>query len=102
MDEIAGGDAETGAEVEASAAAAKNAGVRYVHLPMNGAKPDPAVADTFPASDPTTEQAPGGDHASEGAVPVAAATIPESSLAIASTPLAMLCITRGRNSSPGW
>lgn len=38
---------ETGAEVEAEAAAAKDAGVRYVHLPMNGAKPDPAVADTF-------------------------------------------------------
>ena len=32
---------------------------------------DEALAETFPASDPTTEQAPGGDHASEGAVPVA-------------------------------
>jgi uncharacterized protein (TIGR01244 family) len=38
---------ETGAEVEAEGAAAKEAGVRYVHLPMNGAKPDPAVADSF-------------------------------------------------------
>jgi uncharacterized protein (TIGR01244 family) len=38
---------ETGAEVEAEATAAKEAGVRYVHLPMNGAKPDPAVADSF-------------------------------------------------------
>ena len=38
---------ETGAEVDAEAAAAKEAGVRYVHLPMNGAKPDPAVADSF-------------------------------------------------------
>ncbi|HET9508067.1 MAG TPA: aconitate hydratase AcnA [Gaiellaceae bacterium] len=33
---------------------------------------DESLAETFPASDPTTEQAPGGDHASEGAVPVAA------------------------------
>jgi uncharacterized protein (TIGR01244 family) len=38
---------ETGAEVEAEAAAAKEAGVRYVHLPMNGQSPDPAVADSF-------------------------------------------------------
>jgi uncharacterized protein (TIGR01244 family) len=38
---------ETGAEVEAEAAAAKDAGVRYVHLPMNGQSPDPAVADGF-------------------------------------------------------
>lgn len=38
---------ETGAEVEAEAAAAKDAGVRYVHVPMNSTKPDPAVADSF-------------------------------------------------------
>lgn len=38
---------ETGAEVEAEAAAAKEAGVRYIHLPMNGQSPDPAVADGF-------------------------------------------------------
>src|SRR5687768_2145464 len=31
---------ETGAEVEAEAAAAKDAGVRYVHLPMNGQSPE--------------------------------------------------------------
>src|SRR5687768_1861164 len=37
---------------------------------------DEAVAETFPASDPTTEQAPGGDHASEGAVPVATSSPP--------------------------
>jgi aconitate hydratase len=37
---------------------------------------DEAVAETFPASDPTTEQAPGGDLASEGAVPVATSAPP--------------------------
>ena len=37
---------------------------------------DEAVAETFPASDPTTEQAPAGDHASEGAVPVATSPPP--------------------------
>jgi aconitate hydratase len=37
---------------------------------------DEALAETFPASDPTTEQAPGGDHASEGAVPVATSAPP--------------------------
>jgi aconitate hydratase len=35
---------------------------------------DEALAETFPASDPTTEQAPGGDKAADGAVPVA--TVP--------------------------
>lgn len=38
---------ETGAEVDAAAAAAKDAGVRYVHIPMNAQSPDPAVADSF-------------------------------------------------------
>lgn len=38
---------ETGANVEAAAAAAKEAGINYVHLPMNGQSPDPAVADKF-------------------------------------------------------
>jgi len=38
---------EQGAEVEASAAAAKEAGIRYVHIPMNGKMPDAGVADKF-------------------------------------------------------
>lgn len=38
---------ETGADVEASAAAAKGAGLTYVHLPMNRNTPDPRVADEF-------------------------------------------------------
>ena len=38
---------ETGANVELSAVAAKNAGIKYVHIPMNRNTPDPAVADRF-------------------------------------------------------
>jgi len=40
-------DTEKGADVEAEAAAAKAAGINFVHLPLDGAKPDPAVADRF-------------------------------------------------------
>ena len=42
---------------------------------------DEAVAETFPASDPTTEQAPAGEHASEGAVPVATSPPPRQRVA---------------------
>src|SRR5256885_12423548 len=38
---------EAGAELEAEAAAAKAAGINYVHLPFNNAAPDPAVVDRF-------------------------------------------------------
>ncbi len=38
---------EPGANVEAEEAAAKAAGIRYYHIPFNGASPDPAAADKF-------------------------------------------------------
>ncbi len=38
---------EPGADVEKHEAAAKAAGLRYYHVPFNGAKPDPKVADQF-------------------------------------------------------
>ena len=38
---------EQGADIDAEAAAAKTAGIKFVHLPFNGAMPDPAVADHF-------------------------------------------------------
>ena len=38
---------EPGADIEASAAAAKAAGLNYIHLPFNAASPDPAVVDNF-------------------------------------------------------
>jgi uncharacterized protein (TIGR01244 family) len=38
---------EAGAEIDAEAAAAKAAGINFIHLPFNTAMPDPAVADKF-------------------------------------------------------
>ena len=40
-------DNEKGADIEAEAAAAKAAGINFVHLPLSGSAPDPAVADRF-------------------------------------------------------
>jgi uncharacterized protein (TIGR01244 family) len=40
-------ETETGADIQAATAAANVAGIRYVHIPMNGASPDPAAADSF-------------------------------------------------------
>ncbi len=41
---------ENGANVDAETAAAKAAGLNYIHIPMNGAAPDPAVVDQFLAA----------------------------------------------------
>ena len=38
---------EAGADIDAEAATAKAAGINFIHLPFNTARPDPAVADTF-------------------------------------------------------
>jgi len=38
---------EAGAELEAEAAAAKTAGINYVHLPFNAQAPDPMLVDSF-------------------------------------------------------
>ena len=38
---------EQGADIEAETAAAKAAGINFVHLPLSGAMPDPTVADNF-------------------------------------------------------
>lgn len=38
---------ENGADIDAEAAAAKTAGITFIHIPFNGAKPEPAVADEF-------------------------------------------------------
>ena len=38
---------EQGADIEGETAAAKAAGINFVHLPLNGAMPDPAVVDQF-------------------------------------------------------
>jgi uncharacterized protein (TIGR01244 family) len=38
---------EPGAAIDASRAAAEKAGVKFIHLPFNGAAPDASVADAF-------------------------------------------------------
>ena len=38
---------EPGAEIEASAAAAQAAGLRFIHLPFNASAPDPMLVDKF-------------------------------------------------------
>src|SRR6266704_632568 len=38
---------EPGVDLDAETAAARAAGIRFVHLPFNGGSPDPAVADSF-------------------------------------------------------
>lgn len=38
---------EPGADVDVHTAAAKAAGIHYVHIPFSSRKPDPAVVDTF-------------------------------------------------------
>jgi uncharacterized protein (TIGR01244 family) len=38
---------EAGANIDAEAAAAKTAGITFIHLPFNTASPNPAVVDTF-------------------------------------------------------
>jgi protein tyrosine phosphatase (PTP) superfamily phosphohydrolase (DUF442 family) len=38
---------EAGADVEAHAAAAKAAGIRYVHIPFSATNPDPVAVDAF-------------------------------------------------------
>ena len=55
---------EPGANVEAESAAAKAAGLRYVHLPLNRESPEPAIADRFliaardPANPPSANAQP--------------------------------------------
>jgi uncharacterized protein (TIGR01244 family) len=50
---------ETGADVAAETAAAEAAGLRYVHLPLSGTSPDPAVVDQFlkTVTDPANQPA---------------------------------------------
>lgn len=60
---------ENGAEIDAEAAAATEAGVRFVHLPLNGASPDPAVVERFleavvdPANQPVLVHCASGNRA---------------------------------------
>jgi uncharacterized protein (TIGR01244 family) len=53
---------EPGADVEKHRAAAEAAGLRYYHVPFNGAKPDPKAADQFVKVISSTEAAPAFIH----------------------------------------
>ena len=61
---------ENGADIEAEAAAAKAAGIKYFHIPMNGQNLDPAVADKFietitaPGNEPAFIHCASGNRAS--------------------------------------
>jgi uncharacterized protein (TIGR01244 family) len=60
---------EPGADVDAEAAAAQAAGIKFFHIPFNGQSPDPAVADRFldaitaPGSAPAYIHCAGGNRA---------------------------------------
>src|SRR5438034_8343509 len=57
---------ENGAEIEAEAAAARSAGIKYIHIPMNGQNLDPAVADTFIKTITTSGNEPAFIHCASG------------------------------------
>ena len=53
---------EPGADIEKHRAAAESAGLRYYHVPLNGAKPDPKAADAFVKVISSSEAAPAFIH----------------------------------------
>ncbi|SRR5579871_5179723 len=57
---------EEGADVDQEAAAAKAAGIKFYSLPLNGQKPDPAVADKFLAVIADTSNEPAFIHCHSG------------------------------------
>ena len=57
---------EPGAEIDAEAAAAREAGITFIHLPFAGAAPDPAVADRFLETIQTAGNQPAFIHCATG------------------------------------
>ena len=57
---------EPGADIEAEAAAAKAAGIRYYHIPFNHAAPDPAAVDKFLDAITARGSAPAFVHCASG------------------------------------
>jgi uncharacterized protein (TIGR01244 family) len=57
---------ESGANVEGEAAAAKAAGINFLHIPFNGSSPDPAVADEFLKAISMPENNPAFIHCASG------------------------------------
>ncbi len=57
---------ERGANIDAEAAAAKEAGIRFFNIPFNGQSPDPKVADTFISTITTPGNEPAYIHCAAG------------------------------------
>ena len=57
---------EQGADIEGETAAAKDAGITFLHIPFNGSAPDPAVADRFMAAITTPGNQPAFIHCASG------------------------------------
>ena len=57
---------EAGADIDAEAAAAKSAGITFIHLPFNTASPNPAVVDTFLKAVTDTKNQPAFVHCASG------------------------------------
>ena len=53
---------ESGVDIPAAEAAAKSAGLRYLHIPFNAAAPDPAVVDRFITAVKSPENQPAFVH----------------------------------------
>lgn len=57
---------EPGVDIDAQAAAAKAASIRFYHIPFNGRSPDPAVADQFLAAITADGSEPAFIHCASG------------------------------------
>ena len=57
---------EPGADIDAEAAAAKKAGISFVHVPFNGAQPSPAAVDQFLKAITTAGNEPAFIHCAGG------------------------------------
>ena len=57
---------EAGADIDAEAAAAKTAGITFIHLPFNTASPNPAVVDSFLKAVTDTKNQPAFVHCASG------------------------------------
>jgi uncharacterized protein (TIGR01244 family) len=57
---------EAGADIDAEAAAAKTAGITFIHLPFNAASPNPAVVDSFLKAVTDSKNQPAFVHCASG------------------------------------
>ena len=57
---------ENGANIDEEAAAAQQAGITFIHIPMNGQSPDPVVADKFLDAITAKENQPAFVHCASG------------------------------------